>query len=110
MVKVHDPDARLSDDDLDPRDDLSDTIGDKRATLSPDAAKYNSAASESDQVKCVVTYPVRFKSWLERYAVRHGTDVAGVFDFAMRQIWRDDPDRVEGLQHSMRKADFDPGA
>lgn len=90
-------------------DDLADTIGDKRPARTKAADRLNSATNPADHKVYEVRVPLRFSGWLERYAERHGTDVSGVLDFAMRQIWRDDPDRIAstGGAGSMRKADFD---
>lgn len=86
-------------------DDLGDTIGDKRPARTKLADRLNSATNATEYRSYTVNIPIHFVPWLEAYAKIHGTDVPGVLDFAMRQVWRDDPSRTAGS--TLPKADFD---
>lgn len=95
--KMHDQivDA-LSDDALDPRDTLTDTEGDKIGRAQTPSAERLRSSDLGDRVEYKVRIKKRFAAWLEDYAARRNLDPEVVIDFAIRQIWLHDEDRMQG--------------
>lgn len=97
---------RLRDNELDPSDDLSDTEGEKGRARSAAADKLNSSFESQDRVEITVRIPHRFHVWLLEYAALHQKEISEVVDFALRQIWREDPHRMINQTASLTRERF----